>query len=201
MNLTIFTVYNCKESQTQKLAKKEPQDCVVGGEKQQLPRNVKNGFWDVLVPISVKVNWLQTKNWTKSPLNFRLKNWQKSCPKWIGWDQKLNKIISKSQTQKLAKKKPQDFVVSGEKQQLPINVKNGFWNISVPISVKVNWLWTKTEQNHLWISDSKIGQKAVKNELVGIKNWTKSPQNLKLRNWPKRSPGILLVVVKNSGYL
>ena len=33
---------------------------------------------------------------------------------WLVGDQKLNKITSKSQTQKLAKKKPQDFVVGGE---------------------------------------------------------------------------------------
>ena len=45
---------------------------------------------------------------------------------WFVGDQKLNKITSKSQTEKLATKKPQDFVVGGEKQRLPINVKNGF---------------------------------------------------------------------------
>jgi hypothetical protein len=44
VNLTIFTVHNCNESQTQKLAKKKPQDFVVGGEKQQLPINFKKGF-------------------------------------------------------------------------------------------------------------------------------------------------------------
>ena len=48
------------------------------------------------------------------------------CQSELVGDQKLNKITSKSQTQKLARKKPQDFVVGGEKQRLPINVKNSF---------------------------------------------------------------------------
>jgi hypothetical protein len=51
---------------------------------------------------------------------------QKAVKNELFGDQKLNKITSQSQTQKLAKKKPQDFVVGGEKQRLPINVKNGF---------------------------------------------------------------------------
>jgi hypothetical protein len=48
------------------------------------------------------------------------------CQSELVADQKLNKITSKSQTQKLAKKKPQNFIVGGEKLRLPINVKNGF---------------------------------------------------------------------------
>ena len=51
---------------------------------------------------------------------------QKAVKNELFGDQKLNKITSQSQNQKLAKKKPQDFVVGGEKQRLPINVKNGF---------------------------------------------------------------------------
>ena len=57
------------------------------GKKQWLPISVKNGFWDVSVPRSVKVNWLGTKNWTISPLNPKLRNWPEE-----------------SQSQKLAKK-------------------------------------------------------------------------------------------------
>ena len=62
MNLTIFTVHNCNESQTQKLAKKKPQDVVVVGEKQRLPINVKHGFCDVSVPIKCQSELVADQN-------------------------------------------------------------------------------------------------------------------------------------------
>ncbi len=50
-----------------------------------------------------------------------------------------------------------------KKRQLPINVKNGFWDGSVPINVKVKWLVTTNEKkNHLWIPESEIDKKAVR---------------------------------------
>ncbi len=54
------------------------------------------------------------------------------CQSELVGDQKLNKITFESQTQKLAKEQS-----------------------------KMNWLGSKTEQNHLKISDSEIGQKEV----------------------------------------
>ena len=148
------------------------------------------------------MNWLQTKNWTKSPQNLRLKNWPKNSPKWIGWGPKTEQNHLKISDAEIGQKETPEFCCCWWKTAVTYKCQKRFLRClntykcqsELVVNQKLNKITSESKTQ-------KLANKQSKMNYLGTKNWTKSPQNLRLKNWPKRNPRILLLVEKNSEYL
>ena len=101
--------------------------------KRRLPINVKNGFWDVSVPINVKVNLLVTKNWKKLPLNPKVRNYQTQNDNGLDIDIRLDMITGSSSLSYWVRYQYQ----ARYRYHIELNI-----HIKPVISVKVNCLVT-----------------------------------------------------------
>jgi hypothetical protein len=113
-----------------------PQECcgdvaLYGGEKTAVTYKYPKRFLRRSVPISVKVNRLVIIWWwKKTAVTYK-------CQK---------RFLSRLCTYKSWSESACDHMMV-KNRQLPINVKNGFWDGSVPKNVKVKWLVTTNKKN------------------------------------------------------